>query len=214
MRGLRPGPRPWALATAGSSLWLNTWGSGRGRTRLDQWGVVGSVAATTANHVEQVAWDIAEPEWTLGPAVESRWITEAGVPISAGISLPWGPQGLAPLGHLRLQALDWSALLIASDALQEVRLDRRDAVWGFGTGLVRAPDMLQAQGWIQSPPLGPKASVHLGWSGLVDLRESQSLSQGPVLRVSSPCDCLDLRLEATWTEDRSFPLLGLKLDIL
>ena len=97
---------------------------------------------------------------------------------------------------------------------RELRVAWRDSVWGGGAGVVQSSGMLQGLGWVDSPPVGPSASLRLGWSGLVDLVAGQSLSQGPYLRYSSACDCLDLRVQASWTEDRTRPVIGMQLEIL
>jgi hypothetical protein len=205
---------PWAEASAGGALWVQTWGAGPGRTRLDQWGFSGSVGANTAGYEPQIDWDLTAPAWTVGPSLRSRWITTDGVPMSLGLDLPWSPNGLDPVGHLRLQNGAWSAFLVGSQETRELRLAWRDSVWGGGAGVVQSSEILQGLGWVDSPPVGPSASLRLGWSGLVDLRVGQSLSQGPYLRYSSACDCLDLRIQASWTEDRTRPIIGMQLELL
>ena len=54
----------------------------------------------------------------------------------------------------------------------------------------------------------------MGWTGLVDLEGLQNLSQGPSLRYASPCDCLDLQLGATWSNDREWPIIAIQVDAL
>jgi hypothetical protein len=204
----------WGTITAGAAAWLQTWGPGRDTNRLDQWGVVAAASRTSAEHMVLHPWDRPEPDWQLGPALRTRWVSRSGVPVSLGLELPVTPGGLDPSGWFRLQQGAWSARVRGSSELQEAWLSWQDPVWGLGGGMVHDESLWQALGWLSSPPIGPRAALRLGWTGLVDLDERASLSQGPSLGFSSPCDCLELQLSALWSVDRELPVLGLQLDLL
>jgi hypothetical protein len=204
---------PWASVSAGGAAWLQTWGPGQRANRLDQWGVIAAASRSSAEHPILHPWDRPEPEWQFGPALRSRWVSSHGVPISLGLELPMTPGGLDPSGWLRLQQGSWSARLQGSTLLQEGHLSWQSTVWGLGAGMVHDADLWQTMGWLSSPPLGPSAALRLGWSGLVDLEEGAALSQGPNIGYRSPCDCLELRMSALWSQDRALPALGLQLDL-
>lgn len=208
------GAEPWAQIAGGGAIWMQTWGRAGPFTRLDEWGVVASWARPTDEALVLHPWDQRAPRWTLGPALQNRWITASGVPVSIHLSVPWTPDGWIPQGIMRMQQGAWMLRLQGQHEYQEVAVDRHDSDWRLGTGLVHADAMWQGRGWLASPPFGPADRMRVGWNGLVDIKNGIPLSQGPSFQLSSPCDCLDLEIQAIWTQDRVRPDISLQLELL
>ena len=208
------GAQAWAQVAGGGAVWLQTWGRMGQSTRLDEWGVVGSLARPTDDVLVLHPWDERAPEWTFGPAVQNRWLTSSGVPISVQLRLPWTPDGWKPQGLMRVQQGAWNVRLQGENEYQELAFARQDSDWRLGMGLVHSDAMWQGRGWLITPSFGPDARMRLGWNGLVDLKNRTPLSQGPLFQLSSPCDCLDLGIQALWTQDRPRPDISLQLELL
>ena len=136
-----------------------------------------------------------------------------GVPLSAALRAPYGPQGWDPSGNARLRLGSFEARIQADAHLQGGALAWRDGLHHLGLRLQHRGALLQGGpelGW-QLP--GPVAGWELGYRGLFDLQDRDSLSQQARLGWRSACDCLSARLGATWSADRRVPDLGLQVEL-
>lgn len=166
------------------------------------------------------------PGWWAGPRVESRWLSSTAVPLSLRAELPWTEDGLAP--HVQawwssgpwwgsvLGSASWRPGADPSDALAWVEGGRRSEALRVSLGFaalqeLREVDQLTGRlAW--RLPLGadrwePRARAR--WS----LADAAFLERHLGLYFASRCDCLGVELGATWSEDRAWPDLGLRLDL-
>ncbi|MDP6932710.1 MAG: hypothetical protein QGG40_07325, partial [Myxococcota bacterium] len=157
--------------------------------------------------------DVPWEPWSVGPVAQSRWLSTAGVPVSAEVSLPWTEAGFRPQGSLRAQWEDWAVRGQAESGLQEGWVDWSGDVLGAGLGAVRFGDQHQATGDIRWSLPGALREWTPGWSGQLDMDEREFLTHGPRLQFSSRCGCLVANAGATWSEDRPVPDLFLTVEV-
>lgn len=209
--------------------WLDgePWGQGRGvlRAVVPMWARSGSGyllldpgleadGAWTVGALDQREPDDAtDPPWQLGPSLAFKRISSAGVPISGALALPWTPDGPRPEGWLRLAAGDWSARGGADLDLQEGDLSWDDGKAKISLGAARSAALLEAVGGAELQLPGRLSAWRPSWSGLVDIRDGELLSQRAALRYKPACDCLDATLSAALSQDRVLPELGLTLSV-
>lgn len=197
----------------------------RGRALLDLWGDVGALRHLAGVGVEgglarqagpreiRLPDERPAPAWAVGPALESRWLTASGAPVSMWVTAPVTPTGLRPTARLDLRLGAWQSASQGSRDLQDVRLMRDDGVLRVGAGAIHSGALLQGVAEAAWRLPGPLSELRPGWRAQRDLVGGSWLSQSALLSWESRCDCLDVAASATWSADRAVPDLMLRVEL-
>jgi len=205
--------QPWGEGRLSAAAWLPTWAElGRGRL-VGEVGLRGGAARTVGTPDLRLWEDRPDPAWSLGPAASGRLVLAGGVPLSAGGWLALSDQVLAPTGWLRLDQGAWGLGATVDPHLEEGHLAYDDDRLHAGTGLVHSGDLLQSRSELDWTLPGRLSQWRPGYAAHLDLSGARSLSQGPRLRFSSRCGCLDAALAASWSADRSSPELRFSMQV-
>jgi hypothetical protein len=194
--------RPWSETVLTSSVHLPLWGDVGSLRHLASIGAEFSTAYNDGLSGQRLPWEQPAPEWAAGPVLRSQWLSERGIPVRGEGRALMTPEGIQPTGDVHIQDGPWAVVLQGSPEVQGGRAGFDDGSFSLGVGAGRTEEVFQmgAHGSVQ---VG--AGWHPGWSGLVDVPTSTLVRHGPELFYSSPCGCLDLRLQAEWAPDRAVP---------
>lgn len=191
-----------------------------------------SLVGGAALAVEQPGFDPlyprlgSSPSLWLGPRLDSRWLSVAGIPLHLRAEVPWSDLGWVPSLQAWWRRGPWWGRLQGSASLPAGEPARDGLAWleaGHQTDVltvaagVLALQEVQEAGQLSGRlawqlPLGadrwePRASAR--WS----LSDASFVERQLGLYFASRCNCLGIEVGATWAEDREGPTLGLRLDM-
>ncbi len=166
------------------------------------------------------------PLWSVGPTVESRWLSSTAAPIHLRLEAPWSDEGLAPRAQAWWSEGPWWGSLQASGRWQPGDAPNGGFAW-LEAGR-RAEALSVAAGWVAVQDAGDadQISARLAWRlplgadrweprarARWSLADAAFVEQHLGLYFASRCDCLGVELGATWAEDREWPTMGVRLDL-
>ncbi|MCB9777936.1 MAG: LPS-assembly protein LptD [Alphaproteobacteria bacterium] len=202
---------PWGEAEVAARLLVPGWlGDGTARL-LSEVGLQTTVTGVAGDADLRLPWERAAPAWAVGPVATTRLLTATGVPVRATGSLQLTETGLLPRGTLRADRGAWRLRADADPSLQDLRLGYDDGVLAAETGVAHlspggtGDPLLQARSSLDLALPAPLSGWRPGYSAFLDVQGGRLLAHGPRLAWSSPCQCLDLGLTATWSADRDLP---------
>ena len=209
----RPGEVPWGQTDERLHLGLPLWAPLPRGTFTAEIGATGALSQDLGSPDPQVPDEALAPAWSVGPVLELRLVTGAGVPLSASLRAPDTPSGWRPQGELRLQRGPWSAQAWGTRQVQSLALARDDGSTAAGLDAARGEALTQARTWAAATLPGRWSAWRPSVNALVDLDEPALLSVGGGLRLRPACDCVQAELSATVSQDRAWPDLGLNVSV-
>ena len=201
---------PYTRAGLGGALLLPTWADLGAHRVVSQTGVEGWVDSDQGDLFDPFGLLRPRPQWAIGPAQRSQWVSASGVPLSWSAaalwtSVGWRPQGTLSIGHRGL-----SGTVHADPEVQAGTVGILDEGGDLQLGVLRDHRLLQG---VARTSLVVATHWRPGWTGLYDFKERRFVRQGPRLTWDPGCGCVTANLGIEWAQDMTHPSIMLRLDL-